>query len=55
MSHDVSSGQFGTVYYATWRGAPVAVKKLHTQDLSSEQLQDFIREAGLMDMLGNRE
>ena len=34
-------GQFGTVYLATWRGAPVAVKKLHSQNLSPEQLKSL--------------
>jgi hypothetical protein len=38
-----SSGQFGSVLLAQWRGAPVAVKKLHSQQLTPEQLQDFIR------------
>jgi len=50
---EIGRGQFGTVYLATWRGAPVAVKKLHYQEVTPELLQHFIREAGLMAMLGN--
>jgi ankyrin repeat protein/serine/threonine protein kinase len=53
LEREIGRGQFGTVYLARWRGAVVAVKKLHAQDLSEEQFSHFVREAGLMEMLGN--
>lgn len=50
---EVGRGAFGTVYLADWRGAEVAVKRLHVQELDSDSMAEFVREAGLMELLGN--
>lgn len=47
----IGTGAFGVVFKGTWRGAPVAVKKILA--MNELLLQDLKQEATLMHMLGN--
>lgn len=53
LKHKIGQGHFGTVYLATWRGTKVAVKKLHAQHWTAEQMQMLLREAALMELLNH--
>jgi hypothetical protein len=43
-----AGGCFGTVYKGICRGKPVAVKKLHAQDLESDLMEEFRKEVKIM-------
>jgi serine/threonine protein kinase len=47
----VGDGGFGKVFRGNWQGTPVAVKKLHRQDLSQEVLDAMRGEIGVMTRL----
>lgn len=54
LEQKIGAGSFGEVYKATWRGAPVAAKKIiNMDDDDDEMVDEFMREAAMMDLLGN--
>lgn len=44
LGKKIGQGGFGDVYFASWRGTPVAVKKLRIQTVSKKRLRDFTDE-----------
>ena len=44
LGEQIGQGGFGDVYFATWKGTPVAVKKLRVQRISKRRLQHFTDE-----------
>jgi len=54
LEQKIGAGSFGEVFKATWRGAQVAVKRLiNMDDDDNEMVEEFLREASMMDLLGN--
>lgn len=48
----LGKGAFGTVYLAKWKGKAVAVKKLHTTQLTKKERKMFVRETLVLSLLG---
>ena len=48
LGQELGSGGFGTVYRAAWRSADVAVKKLHSAQLTANSRQAFVAEVETM-------
>jgi len=48
LGKKLGEGQFGAVFEAKCRGLTVAVKVLHETEMSSEDIQDFKNEVGIM-------
>ena len=48
---ELGSGGFGTVYRATWQGSEVAVKKLHSAQLTESSRSAFVAEVNVMTKL----
>jgi serine/threonine protein kinase len=48
MTKKIGEGQFGLVYEGKCRGVTVAVKVLHTTEMSEEDIEDFKKEVGIM-------
>lgn len=46
--HVLGDGAYGTVYKGRCRSNEVAVKKLHTQNLSQDELDNFRREVEIL-------
>jgi len=44
-------GSYGVVYKANWRDTVVAVKKMHEMNMDAKSLDDFKREAKLLELL----
>lgn len=44
MSGEVGKGAFGSVYAAEWRGTIVALKKIHSAEMSAAEMDTFIKE-----------
>jgi len=47
----LGEGTFGVVYKGTWRGTSVAIKKLKTQNLTNEIIEDFRNEIAILGKL----
>ena len=48
LGQELGSGGFGTVYRAAWRSADVAVKRLHSAQLTANSRQAFVAEVETM-------
>jgi serine/threonine protein kinase len=48
MAKKIGEGQFGLVYEGKCRGVTVAIKVLHAVEMSSEDIEDFKKEVGIM-------
>ncbi|MBS0648030.1 MAG: SEL1-like repeat protein [Verrucomicrobia bacterium] len=51
FGRELGKGGFGTVYQGAWKGSAVAIKKLKINELASEDIKGFRKEAKLMSEL----
>eukprot|EP01117_Protostelium_nocturnum_P001837 TRINITY_DN1230_c0_g1_i3.p1 TRINITY_DN1230_c0_g1~~TRINITY_DN1230_c0_g1_i3.p1 ORF type:complete len:936 (+),score=218.52 TRINITY_DN1230_c0_g1_i3:3257-6064(+) len=47
----IGAGAFGVVYKAEWRGINVAVKQIRAEHVTTEQVEDFLSEVGILQSL----
>eukprot|EP01117_Protostelium_nocturnum_P005639 TRINITY_DN2038_c0_g1_i1.p1 TRINITY_DN2038_c0_g1~~TRINITY_DN2038_c0_g1_i1.p1 ORF type:complete len:1760 (-),score=518.87 TRINITY_DN2038_c0_g1_i1:119-5398(-) len=45
---EIGSGAFGVVYVAEWRELKVAIKQIKSENVTSDQLNEFLREVGIL-------